>query len=279
MLSLVAVIGVFYSFYPARLVRSQVLSLKEQEFVEAARMIGSSDIRIMRKHLFPHVSGSLIVYGTQLLALTIFLEAALAILGVGIEPGYASWGSIIATHYGTLFGDTGASAHYIDSRVAPRRVADRAVALGPPLLTVSRVTLFGEGVRNAFDPQGCAPDGPLRDPPSAGRVVLLFAMTILTFALFRLIPLPGGCLIVPCGPDTTTDDAQIAAAEHELGTDRPVVVQYGEVRLADRPARELRRLVDPRQHRPADPAGDPEDAVGARRRRRSSCCCSRSRSA
>ena len=57
--------------------------------------------------------------------------------------------------------------------------------------------------------------------------VLLFAMTILTFALFRLIPLPSGCLIVPCGPNTTTNDAQIAAAEHELGTDRPVVVQYG----------------------------------------------------
>jgi peptide/nickel transport system permease protein len=152
-LSLVVIIGVFYSFYPARLVRSQVLSLKQQEFVEAARMIGSSDIRIMRKHLFPHVSGSLIVYGTQLLALTIFLEAALAILGVGIEPGYASWGSIIATHYGTLFGDTGASAHYIDARVAH---AAWLIALWPSallFLTVLSLTLFGEGVRNAFDPQ------------------------------------------------------------------------------------------------------------------------------
>jgi peptide/nickel transport system permease protein len=57
-------------------------------------------------------------------------------------------------------------------------------------------------------------------------LVLLFAMSILTFALFRLIPLPTGCLIVPCGPHTTTSDAQLAAAAHELGTDRPVPVQY-----------------------------------------------------
>ena len=56
--------------------------------------------------------------------------------------------------------------------------------------------------------------------------LLLFAMTILTFTFFRLIPLPTGCLIVPCGPNTTTTDAQLRAAEHELGTDRPVPVQY-----------------------------------------------------
>jgi peptide/nickel transport system permease protein len=151
--SLLVVIGVFYAFYPARLVRAQVLSLREQEFVEAARMIGASDLRIMRKHLLPHVSGSLIVYGTQLMALTIFLEAALAILGVGIEPGYASWGSIIAAHYGTVFGATGASAAYIDQRLAH---AAFLIALWPTLLlffTVLSVTLFGEGVRNAFDPR------------------------------------------------------------------------------------------------------------------------------
>ena len=56
--------------------------------------------------------------------------------------------------------------------------------------------------------------------------VLLFAMTLLTFALFRLIPLPAGCLVVPCGPGTTTTDAEIKAAEHRLGADQPVPVQY-----------------------------------------------------
>jgi peptide/nickel transport system permease protein len=57
-------------------------------------------------------------------------------------------------------------------------------------------------------------------------VLLLFAMTITSFALFRLIPLPTGCILVGCGPGTTTTDEQLAAAEHELGTDRPEPVQY-----------------------------------------------------
>jgi len=57
-------------------------------------------------------------------------------------------------------------------------------------------------------------------------LLLLFAMTIVTFALFRLIPLPTGCLIVACGPNTTTGDAEIHAATHKLGADRPVPVQY-----------------------------------------------------
>jgi peptide/nickel transport system permease protein len=57
-------------------------------------------------------------------------------------------------------------------------------------------------------------------------LLMLFAMTLVTFAVFRLIPLPAGCLLVPCGPGTFTNDAQIKAAEHKLGTDRPVPVQY-----------------------------------------------------
>jgi peptide/nickel transport system permease protein len=57
-------------------------------------------------------------------------------------------------------------------------------------------------------------------------LTLLFAMSILTFALFRLIPLPSGCLVLPCGPGTHTTDAQLRAAEHRLGTDQPVPVQY-----------------------------------------------------
>ncbi len=57
-------------------------------------------------------------------------------------------------------------------------------------------------------------------------VLLLFAMTITSFALFRLIPLPTGCILVGCGPGTTTTDEELAAADHELGTDRSVPVQY-----------------------------------------------------
>ena len=57
-------------------------------------------------------------------------------------------------------------------------------------------------------------------------LLMLFAITLVTFAIFRLIPLPPGCLLVPCGPNTFTNDAQIRAAEHRLGADRPVPVQY-----------------------------------------------------
>jgi peptide/nickel transport system permease protein len=57
-------------------------------------------------------------------------------------------------------------------------------------------------------------------------LVMLFAVTLMTFAVFRLIPFTPACIIVPCGPGTTTTDAQIKAAEHELGADRPVPVQF-----------------------------------------------------
>jgi len=57
-------------------------------------------------------------------------------------------------------------------------------------------------------------------------LVMLFAVTLMTFAVFRLIPFTPACIIVPCGPGTTTTDAQIRAAEHRLGTDRPVPIQY-----------------------------------------------------
>ena len=149
--SLVLIVGVFSSFYPGRLVRAQVLSLREQEFVEAARMIGASDLRIMRKHLLPHVSGSLIVYATQLMAVTIFLEAALSILGVGIGLPDASWGNLISANYGTLLNpgnQINTGSQYVQ--------LSYLTTLWPSILvfvTVVAFTLFGEGVRNAVDPR------------------------------------------------------------------------------------------------------------------------------
>ena len=84
--SLVLVITLFSWFYPARIIRSQVLSLREKEFVEAARMVGSSNFRIMRSHLLPHLVGTIIVYGTVTIAINILLESTLSFLGVGL-PG------------------------------------------------------------------------------------------------------------------------------------------------------------------------------------------------
>jgi peptide/nickel transport system permease protein len=150
--SLVVLIGIFYSVYPARLVRSQVLLLREQEYVEAARMVGAGEIRIMRTHLVPAVIPSLIVYGTQLLAITIFLEAALSILGVGIGLPDASWGNMIAQNYGTLlYPGSPASGDSAFLYLTWLLVVWPTVLI---FVTVLSVTLFGEGVRSAIDAQG-----------------------------------------------------------------------------------------------------------------------------
>jgi len=151
-ISLVVIIGLFSWFYPARVVRAQVLSLRESEFVEAARMIGASDLRILRKHLLPHVVGTIVVYGTLMIATTIFLEAALSLLNVGVGLPDASWGNLIAGNYGTLLhpgparpeGGAPQSPNLFWSTVFP--------TLGI-FLSVLAFNLLGEGIRNALDPR------------------------------------------------------------------------------------------------------------------------------
>jgi ABC-type dipeptide/oligopeptide/nickel transport system permease subunit len=152
-ISLIVVIGLFSWFYPARVVRAQVLALRKSEFVEAARMVGGSGLWIIRKHLLPHVLESVIVYGTLMVAGTMFLEAGLSYLNVGVQLPDATWGNLIAQHYGTLL--------YLG---APHQEGG-----APPLHNVAWATLFptigiltvvfafsllGEAVRNALDPRG-----------------------------------------------------------------------------------------------------------------------------
>ena len=151
-LSLVVAIGLFSWFYPARLVRAQVLSLREREFVEAARMVGSGDLRIMRKHLLPHVAGSLVVYATLIIATTIILEAALSILNFGIGLPDATWGTMIATNWGTVLAPGGPGVYLESSFVRTSWLTTfwPTVAL---LVTVLAFSLVGEGLRNALDPQ------------------------------------------------------------------------------------------------------------------------------
>src|SRR6188474_3105147 len=95
-LTLVFVIGLFTWYYPARIIRAQVLSLREKEFVEAARMVGASDWRIIRSHLLPHLVAPIIVYTSLIIASNVLLEAGLSFLGVGIKEPVASWGSLLA---------------------------------------------------------------------------------------------------------------------------------------------------------------------------------------
>ena len=82
--------------YIARIVRGLVLSLREQEFVQAARSLGASDARIMGREILPNLLAPIIVYSSLLIPQNILLEAALSFLGVGVRPPTASWGQMIA---------------------------------------------------------------------------------------------------------------------------------------------------------------------------------------
>jgi peptide/nickel transport system permease protein len=151
-LSLMVAIGIFSWFYPARLVRAQVLSLREQEFVEAARMVGGSELRIMRKHLLPHVASSIVVYATLIIATTIILEAALSVLDFGIGLGDATWGNMISTNWGTLTAPGGPGA-YAESAFVRVSVWTTIWPTAALFVTVLAFSLFGEGLREALDPR------------------------------------------------------------------------------------------------------------------------------
>ena len=99
--TLALIFSIFGWFYPARIIRGVVLSLREKEFVEAARMTGASDYRIMRSHLLPHLVAPIIVYSTLIIASNILAEAGLSFLGLGIQQPTASWGNLLegATQY------------------------------------------------------------------------------------------------------------------------------------------------------------------------------------
>jgi peptide/nickel transport system permease protein len=132
---------VFFSwFYPARLFRSEVLSLREREFVAAARMLGASTPRILRRHILPHLMGAAIVYSTLAIATAILFEAALSFLGFGLPVDVPSWGRMIQQAVpGGLY------------RNAPHLMFFPGTLL---VLTVLAFNLLGDGLRDALDPKG-----------------------------------------------------------------------------------------------------------------------------
>jgi peptide/nickel transport system permease protein len=123
--------------YIARIIRGQVLSLREKEFVESARALGASNTRIMFREILPNLVAPLIVYTTLVIPQNILLEAALSFLGVGVQPPDASWGAMIADAT-TIFD----SAWWY--MVFP------GVAL---LLTVLAFNLLGDGLQDALNPR------------------------------------------------------------------------------------------------------------------------------
>lgn len=86
----------------ARMVRGQVLSLREREYVLAAKVLGLSDLRIMLRHILPNLRGILLIVATSNFASAILLEAGLSFLGLGIPPPAPSWGGMVRDHYGMI---------------------------------------------------------------------------------------------------------------------------------------------------------------------------------
>ena len=135
----IVVLGFFGWAAVGRIVRGQVLSIREREYIEAARALGARPWRIMFVDILPNLLAPLIVYSTLLIPVTIVGEAGLSYLGVGVLPPTADWGAMIATSQSYyLYG----SWWYL---VFP------SLAL---LITTLAFNIFGDGVRDAFDPRG-----------------------------------------------------------------------------------------------------------------------------
>jgi len=144
--TLFIVFTAFGWFYPARIVRAQIMSLRNKEFVEAAQMVGARDGRIMRTHLLPHVVPPLLAYGTLLVATNIMIEVGVTFLGAGIKLPTASWGSLLAQTWGSILSPNA----YNPATTQPWLTLCPSIAI---FLTVFALNQFGEGLREATDPR------------------------------------------------------------------------------------------------------------------------------
>jgi peptide/nickel transport system permease protein len=135
---IIFVIGFFGWPYMGRIVRGQVLSISEREFVDAARSLGASAPRLLFREILPNLLPSVLVYGTLLLPANILFEAGLSYLGAGIKPPTPSWGTMIS--------DAAAAMTYDPTYL---------VLCGSAIfITVLTFNLLGDGLRDAFDPKG-----------------------------------------------------------------------------------------------------------------------------
>ena len=134
--SVILLIAVFGWTSAARLVRGEFISLREREYVMAARTIVAKNLSLMFRHILPNAAGPIIVNATLLIGINIILESVLSFFGFGIQVPYASWGNMIS--YGQGFLDT-----------------DPLLVLIPGILiflTVLSFNLVGDGLRDALDP-------------------------------------------------------------------------------------------------------------------------------
>lgn len=135
--SILIALSLTYWIGTARMVRSQVITLKNQEFILAARATGSSNMRILFKHLIPNSMGPIIVTVTFLVPSAIFTEAFLSFLGIGIQVPMASWGTLVNDAIPTLF-------------THPYQMLFPAIAIS---ITMFALNFIGDGLRDALDPR------------------------------------------------------------------------------------------------------------------------------
>ena len=133
---IILVIGAVYWTWIARVIYGQVLSLRERDFVTAARALGAGRVFALIRHILPQLFPTIIVWGTLGIATNVTLEASLSYLGIGVQPPTPSWGGMI---------QQGQSFY----RTAPWLVIFPGVAI---MLTVFAFNLFGDGLRDALDP-------------------------------------------------------------------------------------------------------------------------------
>ncbi|WP_367124067.1 ABC transporter permease [Streptomyces phytohabitans] len=138
LLVMILVIGFFGWPYIGRIVRGQTLSLREREYVEAARSLGAGRRYILFKELLPNLIAPITVYTTLMIPTNILTEAALSFLGAGVKPPTASWGQMLNQ-----------AVRYYETD--PMYMVVPGVAI---FITVLAFNLFGDGVRDALDPKG-----------------------------------------------------------------------------------------------------------------------------
>lgn len=135
---MILVIGFFGWPNVGRVVRAQTLSLREREYVEAARSLGAGQRHIIFRELMPNLVAPIIVYTTMMIPTNILNEAALSFLGVGVKPPSSSWGQMLSS-----------ALSYYESD--PMYMVIPGVAI---FITVLSFNLLGDGVRDALDPRG-----------------------------------------------------------------------------------------------------------------------------
>jgi ABC-type dipeptide/oligopeptide/nickel transport system permease subunit len=141
MLLLFAGLGAVSWLTMARIVRGQVLTLRQRAFVDASRALGASHARILWHHILPNVWGIVIVYLTLTVPSVILYESFLSYLGLGIQPPMASWGSLVAEGAGQIN----------PVQIYWWLVVFPATTL---VLTLLALNFVGDGLRDAFDPKG-----------------------------------------------------------------------------------------------------------------------------